>query len=269
MSLQKFQSALAYVIRFYDVNKRESLDQIFVKYELTNEEKHTLTKLAQQQQLKSYSEEMHMARWRIISDAIGLVNSFVDSNKLKYLWEHDFEPKHLFVTYEDISLKFIEYLATDTYAFKTVTRDAPDFVADIIKYLHCVFSISHNYLPKLIKTSDTILTDKYFSILDLKYDVRDMYIDFLERKDSIHPKDSLDIKLDTPPKRNLTLLFITQDVVTEFRSFEICKEVKSFLLSQLRGEKYLKKLPSFYDDLVRLKICQDIKSKEPSSSKIN
>jgi len=250
MSLQSFQSALAYVIRSFDSENTKDLSTLARRYELSSDEKFTLDNLINQQRLKAYSEELFLARWTIIRDALKFLEPIVDLEAMSRLWEQEFEPKSATICHEELALRFVEYLAFDKTGTRFISAGTPPYLASIMRYLHAVFTFRHNYLPKHSILPDSALTDRYFSVIKLDYDVREFFAQLVELDDSNNKQ------LDPPEKRDLTLLFVASEEVTEFRSFEIDHELSSFLEAQLKGEKDQNASVPCYEDLVDLGLCK-------------
>jgi hypothetical protein len=253
MSLQGFQSALASVIRAYDAHETNNINELALSYELTHDEKLTLENLINQQRLKAYSEELFLSRWTIIRDALEFLSPFVDLKAMSDFWEKNFEPKSKAVVYEDLALKFVEYLAYDPVGLKFITTNTPAFMASLMRYVHAVFTFRHNVLPIMTLSPHSLLTGRYFAVLTLDHDVREFFADLME------VENFKDVNLQDPPALKTTLLFIADDEITEFRSFEIDDELHTFLLKQLNGE--ITGTPACYQDLVDAGLCKPMGKK--------
>lgn len=265
MTLIGLQSALAYVIRFNNEATRKNLDEIVALYDLSLDEKETLAHVAAQQRVKAYSEEMYIARYRITLDALGFLTDLVDNNKLRQLWEEEFDPKHLDVVYEDLVIEFTNFLLTDERGLALITTNTPAYSLDVVKYMHAVFTFSHNHLPKSPRQREqSHLSDRAFTILDLDHDVRAYCTTMLDRMPHVHDNAHAaehcgEHELPPPPSRKkISLLFIASDVKTEFRSFEIDQELKSFLQGECDEALERKNLPPCFGDLVSLGLCKPL-----------
>lgn len=249
MSLLGLQSAIAYVIRSSDGQNIKSLDELTRTYEMTPQEAITLGHLINQQRLKAYGEELFLSRWTIIREALEFLGPFVDLRAMSDLWEREFEPKSAKIVYEELVLKFVEFLVFDPVGAKFISTKTPAFLPSLMKYVRTIFTFRHNILPQHKLAEHSLLTDRYFAIISLEYDVRAFFAELMELKSYV------DLKIEPPPKRDVTLLFVASDEVTEFRSFEIDNDLKNFLLAQLKGEQ-LSNRPSCYNDLVELGLCK-------------
>lgn len=252
MSLQSFQSALAYVLRSFNAEHKKNLDDLLLMYELTSEEKFTLQDLINQQQLRSYSEELFLARWTIIREGLEFLHPLVDMKALSDLWEKQFDPKSNAVVQEDLVLKFLEYLVNDPIGSRFINTGTQAFLPSLIRYLHAVFTFKHNRLPTHVLAADTTLTERFFMIINLEYDVREFFAELIELK------DFRNFSLKSPPKNDISLLFVASDTATEFRSFEVDQQLVDFLTAELKGEKRPTIFPSCYGDLVDLGLCKPI-----------
>lgn len=252
MSLQSFQSALAYVLRSFDVEQRKSLDELSGMYDLSSDEKNTLGHLINQYQLKSYSEELFLARWTIIREGLAFLDPFIDMKAMSLLWEKNFDPKSNAIVQEDLILKFLEFLVFDPIGANFISKDAPAFLPSLVRYVHAVFTFKHNYLPEYGLPPDSALTKRYFMVIDLHFDVREFFAELLELKNFSN------LALTPPPHGDLSLLFVASDKATEFRSFEIDKELANFLAAELQGKQGPRALPPCYGDLVELGLCQPL-----------
>lgn len=254
MSLQSFQSALAYVIRAYE-GPTSDFEKVITNYALTEKETFLLKNVMEQQRLKAYSEELFRSRFIIISEALEFLQSFLDFEEMRTLWATDFEPKSTNVFHEDLVLKFTEYLAHDPKGASFVASSPKQFLPSLINYIYCIFLFKHNILPKLSLPSHSLLTGRYFRIIELDYDVREFFAELMELE------EVKKTALKEPEKKKITILFVADDEVTEFRSFEIDKELKAFLEQQLTEGTSLKHYPSFYQDLVELGLCKSTNEK--------
>lgn len=251
MSLQSFQSALAYVLRGYDPHQNKSIDELTRIYDLSAEERSSLDHVINQQQLKAYSEELFLARWTIIREAISFLQPFLDFKELTKLWEHDFEKKSQRVTHDDLALRFTDYLANDPVGQAFVNDATQPFVPSLVKYVNMIFTFKHNHVPKTVVPPHSSLTERPFAILNLDYDVRAYFADLMEVEDVA--------KITEPPpkKKPVTLLFVAEDEVCEFRSFEIDNVVANFLTNELQADhEHKNPRPPCYDDLVAIGICK-------------
>jgi len=260
MSLLSFQSALAYVIRSYDAHNTKSLDELTRLYDMTPEEVLTLENLINQQRLKAYSEELFLARWTIIREALEFLDPLVKLRDLCELFERDFEKKNITVVCEELAFRFVEYLVQDPVGSKFIRTDTKPFLPDLLKYIQAVFAFRHNVLPKMSPRKHSLLTEQCFVIVKLEYDVREFFAELMELEDF----SALNLK--EPPCGDIILLFTSSDEVTEFRSFEIDQELTDFLEGQLRGELPVV-IPSCYDDLVDVGLCQQRGIKRPCCNK--
>jgi hypothetical protein len=260
MSLQSFQSALAYVIRSHDLVKEHNLQDICQQYELNSDEKHALVYIWQQKFLKAYSEEMYIARLRIITESVEFLYLYIDKHALRSFFDDDFEPINHEILYEHLVEKFMEQLLSTDAGQKLLTVGAPPFLVNVIQYLHCVFSFMHGRMPKSVTVPvNSLLTGRYFKILDLNYDVRYMCSTFLglHHKRDVTEKLSREI-IGDPPKQDLTIMFVDGEKNSDFRTFEINQELKTFLLEQVSSNQADKYLPSCYGDLVEMGLCRPL-----------
>lgn len=262
MSLVSFQSALAYVIRSFDAGKEKNIDELARMYELSGDEKCTLDNLIHQQRLKAYSEELFLARWTIIREALAFLQPLIDFKAMTEFWEQDFELKSTNIIQEDLALRFVEYLATDPRGMQFISSNPHVFMPSLVRYLYAVFTFRHNYLPKIKPPAHSHLSGRYFEVVDLEYDVREYFAELVELDDYSN------LNLKDPTKRSLKVLFIASDEVTEFRSFEIDEELANFLAAQLKGETDTPMVPC-YDDLVDIGLCKPRGTKRPCCSKIH
>lgn len=262
MSLQSFQSALAYVLRSFDAEHTKNLSDLSPMFELSGDEKFTLDNIINQQRLKAYSEELFLARWTIIREALDFLKPLIDMKAMSDLWEKDFEPKSAHIIHEDLALRFAEYLVHDKKGIEFVSTNTPAYLPDLMLYIYTVFTFNHNYLPKHTVSLHSSLTDRYFKIIKLEYDVRAFFSELVELED-MSPN-----QLQPPPKNNLTLLFVADDEVTEFRSFEIDHELESYLENQLKG-KDAESTIACYEDLVDLGLCKGRITKRSCCDKVH
>jgi len=254
MALQHFQSALAHLIR----RPPESPDEmafLFSEYELSQQEKKALEYFANDRLVKDFSIEMREKRWSAISRAINCLRPFIQQRKLKELLQEDFEAKHRQTPFVDISIAFLKYLAKDADAKKKVAKLTPEFFCDLTLYLYTVSYFSQT----------SAIAQSEWKIIELNYDVRELaeeiiepvdwkYADYLAQDDNISDELLIDVAIDSlPVKRPLTVLFVADEIPTEFRSFEIDTEVKNFLLEP---EQHI--LPPCYGDLVELGLCEPL-----------
>lgn len=252
MSLQSFQSALAYVLRSFDAEQRKNLDELSLMYDLSSDEKITLGHLLNQYQLKSYSEELFLARWTIIREGLEFLSPFIDMKAMSDLWEKHFDPQSNAIVQEDLVLKFLEFLVFDPRGLSFLSTNTPAFLPSLVHYLLAVFTFKHNSLPEHSLPSDSVLTKRYFMIIDLDYDVREFFAELLE----LNELSTMSFK--APPEGALCLLFVAADKATEFRSFEIDEELASFLKAELKVEKGPRVFPPCYGDLVELGLCKPL-----------
>lgn len=253
MSLQSFQSALAYVIRSFDAENKRDLNDLSRLFDLSCDEKFTLDNIINQQRLKAYSEELFLARWTIIREALDFLKPLIDMKAMSDLWEINFEPKSAHIIHEDLVLKFVEYLISDKKGITFISTNTPAYLPSLMRYIHTVFTFNHNYLPKHTISPHSVLTDRYFKIIKLEYDVREFFSHLVEFEDLAN------MQLKAPPKNNITLLFVADDEVTEFRSFEIDHELESFLNNQLECKTSENSSIACYEDLVDLGLCKPLK----------
>ena len=263
MSLQNFQSALAYVLRSFDVENIKDSKQLSTVFELSTDEKITLDNIINQQRLKAYSEELFLARWTIIREALDFLGPLINMKAMSDLWEKEFEPQSKHVIHEDLVLKFTEYLITEPSGIEFISNNTPAYMPSLMRYIHTVFTFNHNYLPELKISPCSVLTQRYFKIIKLEYDVREFFSELVEIDDFAH------IKLKLPIKKSVKLLFVASDEVTEFRSFEIDDELESFLNNQLKSTNPEKSLISCYDDLADIGLCKPRASKSSCCSKVH
>lgn len=260
MSLLNFQSALAFVIRSHDLVNGPKLQEICQQYDLSDDEKSAIMHIWQQKFLKAYSEEMYIARLRIVTEPLEFLDLYIDKQALRSFFDHDFEPKNHNVAYENLVDKFLEQLLSTPSGQKLLTIDAPPFLLNIIQYLHCVYGFMHGHMPKTMSVQATsLLTGRYFRILDLNYDVRNMCATFLSLHHTVDVTKKLSREdIEDPVKQDLTVLFVAGEENADFRTFEINQEIKTFLLSQLLGNQTAQSLPSCYGDLIELGLCHSV-----------
>lgn len=261
MSLQSFQSALALVIRNFDAQNTKDIDDLARVYELSSDEKMVLENVIRQQRLIAYSEELFLARWTIISEALEYLQPYVDFAALRQLWEHDFERKSAHIVHEDLVLRFVQYLSLDEKGSKFISAGTPAFLPCLVRYLYAVFTFRHNYLPRHDLSPHSLLTDRYFEVIKLNYDVREFFAELVELEEFTK------VQLEDPPKGEITLLFIASDQVTEFRSFEIDQELANFFAAELSQKPSV--APPCYEELVDMGLCKPRGVRRPCCSKIH
>lgn len=250
MSLHGFQSALAYVIRSFELKEPPSVNDLAFTYELTADERTSLDNVINQQRLKAYSEELFLARWTIIREALLFLRPFMDFLALTKLWEEDFELKSKAIVSEDLALRFTDYLVHDEKGRAFIDENTQPFVKSLVHYTNMIFTFKHNYLPQREYAPHSCLTDRYFAIIKLDYDVREFFAELVELE------NPFDTELSPPQKSPITLLFVATDHVCEFRSFEIDHKLEQFLTDEINGVETSHVHPSFYKDLVELGICK-------------
>lgn len=255
MSLQGFQSALAYVIRNYDPRATKSIDELAHLYQLSPEEIFSLDNVINQQRLQAYREELFLSRWTIIRDALEFLQPLIDFKELTQLWEEDFEPRSSEIVHEDLALRFTDYMVTSPKAMEFIRTTCEPFVPSLMRYVNMVFTFKHNILPKHNLSEHSCLTDRSFAIVNLDYDVREYFADLIEST----PDD--DVEISQPVLQPLTLLFVATDEVCDFRSFEIDERVAQFLRNEIGLHHRHGHCPDFYRDLVELGICKGQTSK--------
>lgn len=245
MSLHDLQSAIAYVIRSFDHENIKNIDELCERFAITSDEKVILENLIHQQRLRAYSEELFLARWTIISESLIFLRPYIDFSLLRELWEKSFEPQSTEVIHENLALRFVQYLVLDPAGANFISNNAPPYGPALMRYIYAVFTFRHNVLPKLTITEESSLTGRYFEVIDLNYDVREFFADLVVNRNN---EDST--RVTPPPERDITMLFIALDEITEFRSFEIDQELATYLKNQLTGKS--SPPPPCYDDLVEL-----------------
>lgn len=255
MNLHSFQSALAYAIRSFDGSETKNVDDLARIYDLSCDDKATLEQLITQQRLKAYSEELFSSRWTIIREALMFLQSLVDLRAMSDLWEQDFEKKSTRVIQEELALRFVDYLVNDPKGLDFISNNTPPYFPDLMRYVRAIFTFKHNKLPHHDVKTKSALTDRYFEILQLHYDPREFLAELVELD------DSTEITIPPPEKRDVKLLFVESDVVTEFRSFEIDDEVEQFLRNELRGNMEHNPRPSCFEDLVEIGLCKPLDGK--------
>jgi hypothetical protein len=272
MSLNQFQSALAYLIRIPEPGQRMDIEQIFLKYELSSEEQTLLRHLANHRLVKAYGDDMLDARWRIINRVVDCLYPLVSNELLKQLCREDFEPKFFGTSFLDINTKFLEYLIEDSYARARVLDGAPPYLLDTMRYAYTVYYFSKGALPEPPKIpAQSLLRHSYFRILELDYDIRELCDELFNARDPKKTNDVITVEetpteeifissqdsLPVPEKCPLILLFIADETPTEFRSFEIDNELRNFLNCELEAPQSRSSLPPCYGDLVELGLCQN------------
>ncbi len=263
MSLHSFQSALAYVLRAFDGDNVKNIDDLAQKYALSSDEKFTLGNIIHQQSLKSYSEELHLARWTVIREGLEFLQPYIDFRSMYDLWEKNFDLKNTNIVQEDLALKFLEFLVFDPVGSAFISENKYLFMPDLMRYICSVFTFRSSRLPKLVLSPQSSLTGRYFAVLNLSYDVREFFAELADAENLEEPS------LPPPPQRDITLLFVASDEVLEFRSFEIDQEVTNFLANELTGNSLKLERPACYDDLVELGIFKAEGVKRSCCSKIH
>lgn len=281
MTLQHFQSALAHVIR-RPPESLEVLQELFLDYDLSVSERSVIEQLAGDRLVKDFSDEMRDKRWSAIRRVTSCLRPFIAEKQLKELCREDFEQKHAQTPFADISISFLEYLATDVYAKAALAPLTPDFFLNLVQYLFTVSYFSRGTMAeRLVTPVGSLLTHTRFKICELDYDVRELaeeiiepndlrQVDYIAQEEDVLEEHLLELTTESlPEKRSLTLLFVADQTFAEFRSFEIDVELRDFLTSQLSDPPVKKRMPSCYAQLALLGLCRPLSKTQMIAQEIN
>ncbi len=271
MSLNQFQAALAYLIRLPDENKRIDVKSLISKYDLTEKEKVLIQHCSSHYLVKDYGQSMLEARWRMINLDISCLYPIASRQDLIHLWKERFEPNHLHVPYNDLSLEFMDFLLHDPFSKNLIGKISPPYIFDILLYLHTTYYFSKGSIPQGQKLAEnSLLQHSQFKIIDLDYDTRALGDELLIKR---NPMKFIELAVDingeneetevveitqVPEKIPIILLFVSEGIQMEFRSFEINLELKTFFLDQLSKNPSSSSRPECYEELVGLGLCKAI-----------
>ena len=242
MSLLGFQTAVAACIRHPRVSyewKSDFLD----KFELTDPERKIVEKLSRHEELNKYGHDQAKGRLETTLNHIDRVPNFIPDRVLKNIWFDLYEPTAIFVQSDlkgerEMSISFLKFLLASKDAQKRLRRCTPFFINDLIEFEIAELELCRDLRSNPPLCAGSTINNPNFRIVDLDFDTPG-WLGNPEEEDV------------TKFERSLTLAFVRNKTVFP-KMYEITKEFKTFLLSQI-GEGEIKEASSeMKSDLVKM-----------------
>jgi hypothetical protein len=247
MSLIGLQSAVAAIIRHPRAKYDWKPEQFLKSFELTIPERRIVEKLSRHEELNKYAHGQAEGRLEVMLNHVDRIPKFIPDRVLKNIWFDLYEPTSIY-TKSDLeghyasSLGFLKFLLENKDARKRLKRSAPFFIFDLLTFEIAELELSRPLLVDTPLIENSLLSTPHFRVLDLEYDVPAWLC-------KVDQEDLEEFQ------RHLTLVFVKRE---EFfpRMYEITKEVKAFLLSQIGQSAPVELSSQMKSDLVTMGLFQ-------------